>query len=99
MGIMKLNSFIPLSEPQFSKQEITNLAQCINTKWVSPSGSYVKKFENKIASYTNSKFSVSTINGTSALHIALILMGVNAEHEVIVPTITFIVFKFSPYLR
>lgn len=87
---MKLNSFIPLSEPQFSKQEIKYISHCIKTKWVSPSGGYVKEFENKIASYTNSKFSVSTINGTSALHIALILLGINSKHEVIVPSITFI---------
>lgn len=90
MVTMKLNKFYPLSEPQFSQEEIRNVAQCINTKWVSPSGSYVKNFENKIASYTRSKYSVSTINGTSALHISLVLLGINSGDEVIVPSITFI---------
>ncbi len=90
MVTMKLNSFIPLSEPQFSKLEIKNLANCINTKWVSSSGSYVKNFEKKIANYTKSKYAISTINGTSALHISLILLGIQSSHEVIVPSITFI---------
>ncbi len=90
MVTMKLNSFIPLSEPQFTNSEIKNLANCIKTKWVSSSGSYVTNFEKKIASYTKSKYAISTINGTSALHISLILLGVKSNHEVIVPSITFI---------
>ena len=64
--------------------------KCISTTWLSSAGNYVSQFEKKIISYTKSKFGASCINGTAALQVSLRLLGLKADHEVIVPTITFI---------
>jgi aminotransferase in exopolysaccharide biosynthesis len=62
----------------------------LDTEWVSTAGKFVDEFELKISEYTKSKYSIASVNGTSALHISLLLSGVMPEDEVIVPTITFI---------
>ena len=82
--------FIPLSVPYINGNEWKYLKECLQTNWVSSAGPFVEKFEEEIARYTNSKFAVSTINGTSALHIALKLIGVKEGDEVIVSDLTFV---------
>jgi len=84
------NKFIPLSEPFFFKNDYNLLKKCIDSGWVSTSGKFVDLFENKISKYTGSKYSIATINGTSALHIALKIAGVLENDEVIVSSLTFI---------
>ena len=81
---------ISLYSPKFNGNEIKYLKECIKTNWLSSSGKFVKLFEKKIKNYTKSKFAVACVNGTAALQIGLRLAGVKANHEVIVPTITFI---------
>ena len=81
---------IPLSVPSIKGNEWKYVKECLDTEWVSSAGKYVDLFEKKIAEYTGSKFAIATVNGTSALHIALIIAGVKAEDEVIVPSLTFI---------
>jgi perosamine synthetase len=81
---------IPLSVPHLAGKEWEYIKDCLDTNWVSSVGSYVDKFENGIASFTQSKYAISTVNGTSALHISLILSGVQNNDLVIVPNITFI---------
>ena len=81
---------ISLHSPRFNGNEIKYIKECIKTGWLSSSGKFVKLFEKKIKNYTKSKFAVACINGTSALQIGLHLAGVERDHEVIVPTITFI---------
>jgi len=81
---------IPLSVPHLAGNEWEYIKDCLDTNWVSSVGSYVDKFENDIASFTGAKYAISTVNGTSALHISLILSGVQNEDLVIVPNITFI---------
>ena len=85
-----MTNFIPLSKPHFTGNEKKYLTDCIDTSWVSTSGKYVDLFEKKIANFTGAKFAVSCINGTSALHISLLLSGVKKNHEVIAPTLSFI---------
>ena len=58
--------------------------------YVSTIGNYVKKFENKIKSFTRSKYTVSTVNGTSAIHLALKVLNINSSPGVILPTLSFI---------
>lgn len=82
--------FIPLSVPYITGNEWKYLKECLDTNWVSSAGPFVEKFEEKIAKYTGSKFAVSTINGTSALHIALKLSGIKEGEEVIVSDLTFV---------
>ena len=81
---------IELSVPSFIGKEKKYLIDCIKTGWVSSGGKYVTLFEKKIKSITGAKYAVACINGTSALHIALKLVGVKNDDEVIAPTITFI---------
>ncbi len=85
-----MNSFIPLSVPHISGNEWKYIKDCLETNWVSSTGKYVDLFEKKIEQYTKAKYAIACINGTSALHISLILSGVSRNDEVIVPTISFI---------
>ena len=81
---------IPLCEPVLGGRELEYLTDCIETGWVSSVGDYVVRMEKALAGYIGTKYAVACNCGTSALHISLILSGVNAGDEVIVPTVTFI---------
>lgn len=85
-----MNKFIPLSVPNLKGKELEYVTHAVETEWVSTGGPYVNDFENKISEYVKSKGAVSCQNGTSGLHVSLILCGVTREDEVIVPTLTFI---------
>lgn len=88
--IYNTNELIPLHEPKFMGNEKKYLNKCIDTTFVSSAGEFVKKFEIKIANYTGAKYAIATINGTSALHISLILAGVEQDDEVIVQPLNFV---------
>ena len=81
---------IPLHEPKFIGNEKKYLNQCIDTTFVSSVGKFVDKFEKKIAKYAGVKYAIATTNGTSALHISLILAGVGQNDEVITQPLNFI---------
>ena len=81
---------IPLHEPKFIGNEKKYLNQCIDTTFVSSVGKFVDEFEEKIAKYTGAKYAVATTNGTSALHISLILAGVGQSDEVITQPLNFV---------
>ena len=57
---------------------------------MSTAGNDISKFENKLKKVTNSKFVISTINGTSAIHIGLKVLGVCSDDEVLLPSISFV---------
>jgi perosamine synthetase len=82
--------FIPLHTPLFIGNEKKYLEECIDSTFVSSVGKFVNLFEDKIAEYTGSKRAVVCVNGTSALHIALKLVGVEQYDEVITQPLTFI---------
>ena len=84
------DGFIPLHEPRFRGNEKKYLNECIDSTYVSSVGKFVDLFEERIAGYTGAKHAVATVNGTAALHIALILAGVNKDDEVITQSLTFI---------
>ena len=86
----KTKEFIPLHEPRFLGNEKKYLNECIDSTFVSSVGKFVDTFEEKFASYVGSKYAVATVNGTSALHISLILADVNKNDEVITQPLTFI---------
>lgn len=85
-----MDKFIPLSVPNFKGKELEYVTKAVETEWVSTGGSFINDFEKEIAMYVKSKGAVACQNGTSGLHIALQVCGVRKEHEVIVPTLTFI---------
>lgn len=81
---------IPLHQPSFIGNEKKYLEQCIDTGYVSSVGNFVNIFESKIAEFCGTRYATATSNGTSALHIALILAGVKPGDEVITQPLTFI---------
>jgi perosamine synthetase len=82
--------FISLHVPLFAGNEKRYLEECIDSNFVSSVGKYVEIFEEKIAAYTGSGKAVACVNGTSALHIALKLAGVEHDDEVLTQPLTFI---------
>jgi len=81
---------LALHEPMFGGNEWVYLKECIDTGWVSYAGQFVGEFEQRLAEITGSDFAVATVNGTSALHIALRLAGVESNDEVLVPSLSFV---------
>ena len=82
--------FIPLHEPKFAGNEKKYLNECIDSTFVSSVGKFVDEFEDQIASYTGAKYAIATSNGTSALHISLLLANVDQNDEVITQPLTFV---------
>ncbi len=83
-------SFVPLHRPVFEGEERRYLLECIDSNFVSSVGQRVKDFESGISRYTGSQFSIATVNGTAALHIALLLAGVKPGDEVLCQALTFV---------
>lgn len=82
--------FIPLHDPRFIGNEKKYLIECIDSNFVSSVGEFVGRFEQMCANYTGAKYAVAAMNGTAALHIALLLAGVQRDDEVITQALTFI---------
>jgi len=82
--------FIPLIVPEIRGNEWKYVKECLDTNWVSSVGSYVDRFEKMAAERAGTQYAIATVNGTAALHIALLLSGVQADDEVVVSSLTFI---------
>lgn len=85
-----LQGSIPLCVPEIRGNEWEYIKECLDTNWVSSVGSFVDRFESELAAYVGTKHAVATVNGTAALHIALLVAGVQPDDEVLVSTLTFI---------
>lgn len=81
---------IPLSVPNLAGNEWLYIKDCLDTNWVSATGSYVDKFERLIAEYTQIKYAVAVSSGTTALHISLLLAGVEQNDLVITNNLNFV---------
>lgn len=84
------DEFIPLHSPHFIGNEKEYVCDCIDTTLVSSVGSYVNKFEVLVADYVGAQYAIATVNGTAALHVALLLAGVQADEEVVTQAISFV---------
>lgn len=82
--------FIPLHAPYFGGNEKKYLMDTIDSTFVSSVGAYVNRFEEMMAEITGAKYAIATTNGTSALHLAMIVAGVSAGDEVITQPLTFV---------
>ena len=82
--------FVPLHEPSFSGNESKYVQECIESTFVSSVGKFVDRFEKEIADYTRAKYAVAVVNGTAALHVTLLLAGVESGDEVLVPALSFV---------
>lgn len=83
-------AFIPLSVPRFVGNEKKYLEECIDTTFVSSVGPFVDRFEQEMARYTGAQKAVVCVSGTNALHLALVLVGVEREDEVLTQALTFV---------
>ena len=83
-------NFIPLHEPVFIGNEKKYVADAIDSTYVSSVGAYVNRFEEMMVDITGAKYAVATVNGTNALHMALILADVHPQDEVLSQALTFI---------
>jgi len=81
---------VALHEPRFAGNEWSYVKECLDTGWVSSVGKFVDRFESQLAEYTGVKRAVAVVNGTAALHMGLLLVGVMPGDEVLVPTLTFV---------
>ena len=82
---------VSLHEPNFQDSKaLSYLKECLDSNWVSSSGKWVKKFEESIISFTGAQYAIAVSNGTDALRLALHLIGVCRDEEVIVPSLSFV---------
>lgn len=81
---------IPVAEPDLSGNELKYVTEYVVTEWVSSLGKYVRMFEEQMAAACGRRYAISTSNGTTALHLALAVLGIGPGDEVIVPSLTFV---------
>lgn len=81
---------IPVNEPLLDGNEKKYLCECIDTGWISSEGPFVKKFEKNMATYVGRNYAIAVTNGTAALEMAVIALGLGDGDEVIMPTFTII---------
>ncbi|HEX7948854.1 MAG TPA: LegC family aminotransferase [Candidatus Limnocylindrales bacterium] len=84
------NPPVALHEPEFAGNEWRYVKDTLDSGWVSYRGAYVERFERDLAAFIGAKAAIAVVNGTAALHVALVVAGVKPGDEVIVPSLTFI---------
>lgn len=83
-----MSRFIPVCEPLLAGNELAYVTDAVSTGWISSSGKYVSAFEDAFASYCGVKHGIAVCNGTVALHLALVALGIGHGDEVIIPDFT-----------
>jgi len=81
---------IPVAEPEIGEEELENVTQAVKSGWVSSKGSFIEEFEKGFSNYIGVKHAVATSNGTTALHLALVALGIGKGDKVLIPSLTFI---------
>ncbi len=89
------DKFIPVCEPLLNGNELKYINDAVSTGWISSAGSYIERFEKAFADYCGVKYGVAVCNGTVALHLALVSLGVGPGDEVIIPDFTMIASAFA----
>jgi len=85
-----VRSRIPVAAPLLDGRETEYVLECMSTSWISSVGRFIGEFENSFAKFCEVKHAVATNNGTTALHLALVALGLQPGEEVIVPTLTYV---------
>lgn len=80
----------PVYKPSLLGNEKKYVNECLDSTWISSKGKFVSEFENKFAEFVGVKHAITVSNGTVALHLALLALGIGKDDEVIVPTLTYI---------
>ena len=86
----QLSARIPVAAPVLDGREAEYVAECMETEWISSNGRFIGAFEKAFAEFCGVKHAIAVNNGTTALHLALVALGIEAGDEVIVPTLTYI---------
>lgn len=81
---------IPVAAPVLNGRETEYVLECMTTSWISSAGRFVTAFEEGFANFCNVRHAIATNNGTTALHLALVAVGIKPGDEVIIPTLTYI---------
>ncbi|MCW3463972.1 DegT/DnrJ/EryC1/StrS family aminotransferase [Chitinophaga nivalis] len=86
-----MNTFkIPIYQPSLGEQEKKNVMECLDSTWISSKGKFIAEFEREFAHYLQVGHAASVCNGTVAIHLALVALGIGKGDEVIVPSLTYI---------
>jgi perosamine synthetase len=80
----------PVYQPSLGNKEKENVLECLNSTWISSKGKFITQFENSFSDYIGIKHSAAVCNGTVAIHVALLALGIGEGDEVIVPSFTYI---------
>ncbi|EKO3645773.1 DegT/DnrJ/EryC1/StrS family aminotransferase [Vibrio metschnikovii] len=81
---------IPIYQPSLGVEEKENVMKCLESTWISSKGEFIEKFENEFSKKFKLPYSTTVTNGTVALHLALLALGIKEGDEVIVPTLTYV---------
>ena len=81
---------IPVAQPEIGNEELENVTIAVKSGWVSSKGPFILEFEKNFANYIGTKCGVSSSNGTTALHLALVALGIGKGDKVLVPSLDFI---------
>ena len=84
------SEFIPIAAPDLGKTEEAYVVDAVRSSWISSSGKYVDRFEAMFSEACDAKSAVSVNNGTAALHLAVVALGLQPDEEVIVPSLTYV---------
>ncbi len=84
------SSFIPVYKPWLTDVERDYVTACLDSTWISSKGAFIERFEREFAEYVGARHAVAVCNGTVAVHLTLLGLGIGPGDEVIVPTLTFI---------
>jgi perosamine synthetase len=80
----------PVYKPFLQGNEKKYVDECLDSTWISSKGKFVSQFEDAFAKYIGIKYATATCNGTTALHLALVALGISHGDEIIVPSLTYI---------
>ena len=90
-----MKKFLPVCSPLLEGNELSYVTEAVSTGWISSSGSYVTEFEKSFAAYCEVGHGIAVCNGTVALHLALVALGVGPGDEVIIPNFTMAASAFA----
>jgi perosamine synthetase len=86
----EMSDRIFVAQPSLNGNELKYVSECVESTWISSSGPFIERFEKAFAEFCDARHAVVTNNGTTALHLALVALGIGAGDEVIIPALTYV---------